>query len=148
MSDLFQRRRRGRAVEKRSGSQFNHRALSPPAERKGKRRCECGQTLHSFPKTGLTQCLSNPSPAIFSPPLCKQLVPCSPRPPVAQPPWQGLAVALPAHMACAQHTMPQRNLIKAGAGMVFGPATPDPPTTWLMIVVIRYTGSAVHPSLG
>lgn len=80
MNDLFQRRRRGRAVKKRSGSQFNHSALSPSAERKGKQRCECGETLHSFPKTGQIHSLSHPSPAIFSPSLCKQLVPCSPVP--------------------------------------------------------------------
>lgn len=45
MDDLFQRRRRGRAVKKRSGSQFNHSALSPSAERKGKLRCECGEFI-------------------------------------------------------------------------------------------------------
>lgn len=64
------------------------------------------------------------------------------------PQWRGRAGQALWALGLRSCTMRQRDLVKPGAEAVFGPPTPDPRTIWLMIVVIRYTGSAVHPSLG
>ena len=127
------RRRRGRGVRKMDGgSQCNHSALSPSAERKGKRHSQTKLRAWGNPafvsKDTADPVTEQPKPRSFLPVPVQTACPLLATSPRGSATIAGLCGGFPCLHDLRSHTMRQRNLVKPGARMVFGPLTPDPPT--------------------
>lgn len=109
------------------GSQCNHSALSLAAGRKGKHhspmKLQAWGNPPFLPKDMAGPVAEQHKTCNFS--LSKQLVSCSPR---GLATIAGLCGGFPSLHDLSLHTRRQRNPVKLGARMVFGPPTPDPPT--------------------
>lgn len=127
------RRRRGRAARKMGGgSQCNHSALSPSAERKGK--CHSQTKLRAWgnpafiSKDMADPVTERPKPRNFLSVPVQTACPLLTMSPRGSATTAGLCGGFPCLHDLRLHTMRQRNLVKRGARTVFGPLTPDPPT--------------------